>query len=475
MSGDNFASSSVEQIQASVTPAALSTAVTIVCFVIVVLGYIVGFAFPDWAPAVLISLPALCLLARQRSEWRALGLGLMAGFVICAVLLNFMSTIFGAYAIGLWLVGALPFGVFLLLLYRARVRVGPLWSMVLTPVMWTGIEYFRSEVWPLKFAWLLPGQASAQLPGVQLCVIGVYGLGFVYMLLAALSVGELKWQRLTGAAGLVVAAILMYALPWPTLPHNVPVHVAGVQTESWAAADIAKALDSLAVEHPEAQILVLSECAFPDAVPAEVREVITKHKRYLVAGGWAPVGEGGFYNTAFVVGPDGKDLFSQAKSMPVQFMDDGTPAAVRNVWESPWGKIGIAICYDACYASVMDDFVRQGARGLIIPTMDVTEWGEFERRTLHGRIQPVRSAEYGIPTFGVWSSGVSQLTDRAGKVIATAGYPGQGETLAGSFDLSRAGRVPPDRYLGWASLIATGLFVGFLLVPQRRKPDLQIS
>ena len=475
MSGENFPPSSAVQIQAPVEPEAQSTTATVACFVIVVLGYLVGFAFPDWAPAVLIALPALCLLARQRSEWRALGLGLMAGFVICAVLLNFMWTIFGAYAVGLWLVGALPFGVFLLLLNRARVRVGPLWSILLTPILWTGLEYFRSEVWPLKFAWLLPGQAAALLPGVQLCVIGVYGLGFVYMLLAALSVGELKWQRLTGAAGLAVAAILMYALPWPTVPSNVPVHVAGVQTERWEVADIAKALDSLATEHPEAQILVLSECAFSDAVPTEVREEITKHQRYLVAGGWAPDGNGGNYNTAFVVGPDGKDIFSQAKSMPVQFLDDGTPAAVREVWESPWGKIGIAICYDACYASVMDDFVRQGARGLIIPTMDLTDWGEFERRTLHGRIQPVRSAEYGIPTFGVWSSGVSQLTDRAGKVIATAGYPGQGETLAGSFDLSRAGRVPPDRYLAWASLIATGLFVGFLLVPQRGKSTSQVS
>src|SRR6185436_20526226 len=105
---------------------------------------------------------------------------------------------------------------------------------------------------------------------------------------------------------------------------------------------------------------------FSDAVPAEVRDIVVKHKRYLVAGGWVPIDGGGFYNTAFVIGPDGKDLFSQAKSMPVQFLDDGTPAAERHVWESPWGNIGIAICYDACYASVMDDFVRQGARGLII-------------------------------------------------------------------------------------------------------------
>ena len=49
----------------------------------------------------------------------------------------------------------------------------------------------------------------------------------------------------------------------------------------------------------------------------------------------------------------------------------------------------------------------------------------YERRMLHGRMAPIRSAEYGIPTFGVWSCGESQLTDRFGRVIATAGYPGQ--------------------------------------------------
>jgi apolipoprotein N-acyltransferase len=134
------------------------------------------------------------------------------------------------------------------------------------------------------------------------------------------------------------------------------------------------------------------------------------------------------------------------------------------VWESPWGKIGIAICYDLCFAEVMDDFVRQGACGLIIPTMDLSIWGQFERRKLHGRVAPVRSAEYGVPTFGVWSSGESQLTDRHGRVIATAGYPGQGETISGSFDLSHTGQVPPDRTLTRASLIGTGVFILYLVV-----------
>jgi apolipoprotein N-acyltransferase len=237
--------------------------------------------------------------------------------------------------------------------------------------------------------------------------------------------------------------------------------VAGVQTEFWEVADVVRALDELATAHPEAQILVLSEYAFAEGVPTEIRDVVRKHRRYLIAGGRDRITGGGYYNTAFVIGPNGEDAFKQGKSVPVQFMNDGLPAPEQLVWESPWGKIGIAICYDLCFARVMDDFVRQGARGLIIPTMDVADWGEFERRMLHGRAAPVRSAEYGIPTFGVWSSGVSQLTDRHGRVVATAGYPGQGETIVGSFDLSHPGDVPPDRPIALASLLGTALFIGY--------------
>ena len=67
-------------------------------------------------------------------------------------------------------------------------------------------------------------------------------------------------------------------------------------------------------------------------------------------------------DTVFVIGPDGRDIMTQGKSVPVQFMDDGLPAARRQVWMSPWGKIGIGVCYDVGYATVMDDFIRQGER-----------------------------------------------------------------------------------------------------------------
>jgi apolipoprotein N-acyltransferase len=437
---------------------------TLLAAAVAVVGYLVCFAWPNAGPAILIALPALCLLARQQTPLRAFALGTIVGVVISTVLLWFMFTIFETFAISLWFVGALPYAIFLLLLNLAHRRLGATWALVLTPILWTGIEYFRSEVWALRFPWILPGQAAALMPGVRLAAIGVYGLGFIYLLLAALAVGPTKRIRAVGAAGLLVAAVLMYVPPLPPPPTNASLQVAGLQTEFWADAEIVTALDRLATDHPEAQVLVLSEYAFSGPVPAEIRDVVRKHKRYLIAGGKTSPKEGGVYNTAFVVGPNGEDVFQQVKSMPVQFINDGLPAAERRVWESPWGKIGIAICYDACYANVMDDFVRLGAQGLIFPTMDVEPWGEFERRMLHGRAPPVRSAEYGIPTFGVWSSGVSQLTDRYGRVVATADFPGQGETIAGPFDLSAPGRIPPDRLLAKAAMFGTLLFCGYLVL-----------
>ena len=328
---------------------------------------------------------------------------------------------------------------------------------------WTGIEYFRSELYYLRFAWLLPGQVAAFLPGVRWAAVGDYGLGFVYALAAALVVGPRPIIRGIGLAALISLALLMYVPARSFIRVESDLHVAGMQLEFPDENTAAAQLDRLANAHPEAQILVLSELTFLGPVPSGVRDVIQKHHRYLIVGGTRTMDDGQFYNTAFVIGPDGRDVFDQAKSVPVQFMSDGRPAVDRQVWNSPWGKIGIAVCYDLSYAGIMDDFVRQGAQGLIIPTMDLAGWGEYERRMLHGRMAPIRSAEYGIPTFGVWSSGISQLTDRSGRVIATAAYPGQEEMIAGPFDLSRTGRLPPDRFLALLSTLITGSFIVYLL------------
>ncbi len=427
------------------------------------IGYGLAFGTTWGAAAILVALPCILPLANARSPRHAFYTGLVAGLAIYIPHLLFFWSIFKFAAIALWLVAGWPIAAFVLLLYLMRKNWGAVHAAWLTPIVWTGIEYFRSECYYLKFAWLLPGQAAAFLPGVRFERLGVYGLGFLYIAAATMLVFGSKRVRFAGVAFSILLALMMY-LPAPVRSTEpISLHVAGVQLEEPDEQQVANALDRLAVAHPEAQILVLSEYSFLGPVPQSVREVVRKHQRCLVAGGMKLLPGDKFFDTAFVVGPDGRDIFEQAKSVPVQLMDDGLPAPDRHVWNSPWGKIGIGVCYDISYARVMDDFVRQGAQGIIVPTMDPVKWREYERRILHGRLAPVRAAEYGIPIFGVWSSGVSQLVDRHGQIIATANYPGQGQMIAGPFDLQDRGSIPPDRPLAIGSMAATALLILFLI------------
>ena len=110
--------------------------------------------------------------------------------------------------------------------------------------------------------------------------------------------------------------------------------------------------------------------------------------------------------------------------------------------------------------------VHQDTQALVVPTMDVADWGAAQHR-LHARIAPVRAAEYGLPVFRVCSSGISQVVDARGCVRAYAPCPGQGAILAGVLDLGTPGQLPADRYLGpatsglsaavWAALLWVNL------------------
>ncbi len=240
--------------------------------------------------------------------------------------LLFFRSVFGPAALPLWLVAGLPIAIFLLVLHTVHRRLGSVWALCLTPMLWTGVEYFRAEVWYLRFAWLLPGQAAAFLPGVRMMGLGVYAIGFLYAVAGALIASGRTIHRAAGILAASGLAALMYFPPLPASSSDAALHVAGMQMEFPDAQRLPAAIDRLATAHPEAQILVLSEYTFLTEPPPAVREVVRKNRRYLIVGGIRALPDGRYFNTAFVIGPDGSDVFSQAKSVPVQFMSDGLPA-----------------------------------------------------------------------------------------------------------------------------------------------------
>jgi len=388
--------------------------------------------------------------------------GLAVGLLCVAPQLGFFWDIFGMPAIALWTILACWTALFVFLIQQAFSQLGTSRTVLLAPFLWTGLEYFRSELYPLRFGWLNFGYSlSYAIPHVPFQLIGVYGMGFVGAFGAACIVGRrFKWL-IAGAVIFLILSMFIPCSPHPTskLQH---VQVAGLQAEFPTEVEVLSDLNRVAAQCPDAQLIVLSEYTFDCPVPIAVRTWCHQHQKYLIVGGKDPIQGGEYYNTAFVVGPDGEVVFKQAKRMPIQFFRDGIPAPDQKIWDSPWGKIGICICYDLSYRRVTDQLIRLGAGAIIVPTMDVQSWGQKEHE-LHARIAPVRAAEYGIPILRVASSGISQLLAPDGGEVTAAPFEGSDSIISGEIILTGfPGAIPLDRVLAPLAVLVTGAFMGWL-------------
>ena len=416
----------------------------------------------------------LVRLTDQPSVRRAFYFGLAMAFLCYAPQLFFFWRIFNAAAIVLWLVLAFWIGLFAAIVCGCIRRWGKVKAMWLIPMVWTGLEYFRSELYYLKFSWLNIGYAlPAPFNGAGMFRVGMYGLGFfVFGIIVAISNRHLIFAHLKKMTLIKLILIILFLaiLEVVFLPAAVEpgqkvtfLSIAGVQMEFPSPNVLPKALNKALAKNPDAQIFVLSEYTLDGPVPDSLKEWCREHARFLVVGGKDPVGADNFYNTAFVVGTNDDIVFKQVKSVPIQFFKDGLPAPKQEVWNSPWGKIGICICYDLSYTRVTDRLVHEGAQLLIVPTMDVEEWGRHQHE-LHARVAPVRAAEYGIPIFRLASSGISQAVAGGGHVIAKTSIPGSLEILSAQLRLPMRGSLPLDRLLAPVCVGVTALVLLALLI-----------
>jgi apolipoprotein N-acyltransferase len=414
----------------------------------------------------------LVRLTDQPNVRRAFYFGLAMGFLCAAPQLFFFWNIFGPAAIVLWIVFGFWIGLFAAIVCASIRRWGKVKAMWLVPIVWTGIEYFRSELYYLKFSWLNIGYTSSIGSGL----FGMYGIGFVVFTIIIVYINRdfvsfelqraIKLSLIEVLIGLAIILILI-AMLMPALAESKSrprrqISIVGVQMEFPPANLVPKMLNQALAKNTNAQIFVLSEYTLDGAVPDSLKNWCRDNSRFLVVGGKDFVTNHIYYNTAFVVGTNGEIVFKQAKSVPIQFFDDGLPAPEQKVWNSPWGKIGICICYDLSYTRVTDELVKQGAQLLIVPTMDVEDWGRHEHE-LHSRVAPVRAAEYGIPIFRVASSGISQAISSGGYVVAQTSFGKVGEILSAQLRLPSHGSLPLDRFFAPLCTGATGIVTAILL------------
>jgi apolipoprotein N-acyltransferase len=79
-------------------------------------------------------------------------------------------------------------------------------KVIVTACLWTGIEFARSELLPLNFPWMTIGHALDSRDSAELLsYIGVYGVGFIVMLLvSAIQQGRDAWPVLVALLGLAL-------------------------------------------------------------------------------------------------------------------------------------------------------------------------------------------------------------------------------------------------------------------------------
>jgi apolipoprotein N-acyltransferase len=416
----------------------------------------------------------LVKLTDQPNVRRAFYFGLVAGFLCYAPQLFFFWRIFNAAAVVLWLVLAFWVGLFSAMVCGCVRRWGKVKTAWLIPIVWTGIEYFRSELYYLKFSWLNVGYTTSIGSGF----LGMYGIGFCLFAIVVIFVNEdsidayLQFKFKVSFINVLMIVLLILILCATILnparaaaksSHLRPsLPLVGVQMEFPPQNIIPKILDQALAKNTNAPIFVMSEYTLDGPPPDSLKHWCREHSRFLVVGGKDPLGTTNFYDTAFVVGTNGEIVFQQVKSVPIQFFRDGLPAPEQKVWNSPWGKIGLCVCYDLSYTRVTDELVRQGAQLIICPTMDVMEWGRHQHE-LHARVAPVRAAEYGLPIFRVDSSGISQAVGGFGQVVAQTSIPGSGEIFSAQLRLPMHGGLPLDRWLAPLCTGVTGIITAALL------------
>lgn len=422
---------------------------------------------------VLLSLVFLLRLRRSSTVRRAFYGGLLVGIGIMGPQLLFFWKLFSVFSVALWFLLGIWFGIFVALGKRVESRFGREWGVAAAPFLWMGLEFIRCEVWPLKFAWLTPGFV---LPpdwwAGSFHYLGVYGTGGLLVYAAAwvadTSRGAIKW---------VLPAVLpagMIGLPAanPGDEHAKSITVAGVQWEEPLPEQVIESLDEVLKRSPESQLIVLSEYTYQTEPPPELKAWCKRNKVHVLAGGvdrhMGEHMEERVYNTAFLVGPEGEVVLKQVKSVPIQFMNDGLPARRQRLWESPAGKVGIAICYDMNYARVMDRLITREAELLVVPAMDVMNWGPHAHR-LSAQLAAVRAAEYGVPLFRLASSGFSRIVLPDGRIAKELGVPGQGEIISEKITLPGKGRRPFDRWLLWPCVGLTAGLAGFLAFEEFRR------
>ncbi|XP_056315077.1 omega-amidase NIT2 [Danio aesculapii] len=202
----------------------------------------------------------------------------------------------------------------------------------------------------------------------------------------------------------------------------------------------------------DAKVVVLPECfnspygtgffkEYAEKIPGESTQVLSETAKecgiYLV-GGSIPEEDGGkLYNTCSVFGPDGKLLVKHRKihlfdiDVPgkIRFQESETlsPGKSLSMFETPFCKVGVGICYDIRFAELAQIYAKKGCQLLVYPgafnmTTGPAHWELLQRgRAVDNQVYVATASPARDETASYVAWGHSSVINPWGEVISKAG------------------------------------------------------
>ncbi len=166
----------------------------------------------------------------------------------------------------------------------------------------------------------------------------------------------------------------------------------------------------------------------------ELKNLALAYGIYIVAGSVPEKFEASIYNTSFVFDPKGETvarhrkmhLFDINVEGGQRFMESDvlTPGENFTTFDTPWGKLGLMICYDIRFPELARLLALQGAKGIIVPaafnmTTGPAHWElSFRARALDNQLYMagVAPARDTTASYIAWGHTIS--TDPWGRVLS---------------------------------------------------------
>ena len=378
------------------------------------------------------------------------------------------------------------------------------------PVTWAAVEFLKYIAPVLEDWWfvMLPASQWRFPPALQvLSVTGFPGLSVMILLvnlgLAVLLInlsGRKGFASTRAAIIAVIAPLAIILAGYATIPvpHDtfkvaVVTDMIGQDPEIQAMGENAGIL----VDSPELSqrifdadagltrsvadqsppFVVWSENEFTDidntAMMDQIKALAVETHSYITADTtWnAPTG---LHDTAVLIAPDGSEAIRRAK---INIVPGEAKAGFSKgplefpVYDSPYGKVGVAVCWDVHRLWIMRELARNGAQIILLP-MDNDFNGTTAFPPFHSANAVFRAVENRL-AFGLGTvSGASMVIDPYGRITAEAQINERSVVVGGTF-VVQANTIYQrfGDWFGWLLVIGftSMLFAGLRPVLMERK------